>query len=53
MKFLADMNISLLTVEWLRSEGYDANHVRDDGLQRAADDLILHKARHEGRILLT
>lgn len=53
MKFLADMNISVLTVEWLRSEGYEATHVREHGLQQAADDFILHKARSEGSILLT
>ena len=29
MKFLADMNISLVTVEWLRSEGCEAPHVRE------------------------
>jgi len=43
MKFLADMNISLLTVKWLRSQG----------LQRAVDSFILDKARAEQRILLT
>jgi len=43
MKFLADMNISLLTVKWLRSQG----------LQRAVDSFILDKARAEHRILLT
>jgi predicted nuclease of predicted toxin-antitoxin system len=53
MTFLADMNISLLTVEWLRSEGYEAIHVREQGLQRATDEYILSKARAEQRILLT
>lgn len=53
MKFLADMNISVLTVAWLRSEGYEVTHVREHGLQQAADDFILHKARSEGSILLT
>lgn len=53
MKFLADMNVSLLTVEWLRSQGHEATHVRDQGLQRAADEYILNKARLEQRILLT
>jgi len=53
MKFLADMNISLVTVEWLRSEGCEAPHVREHWLQQAADEVILHKARVEGSILLT
>lgn len=47
------MNLSLLTVEWLRSEGYEATHVREHGLQRAADDVILRKTCVEGVILLT
>ncbi len=53
MKFLADMGISLRTVSWLRSAGYDVVHLRDEGLQRLPDDQILVKARTEGRILLT
>ncbi|MFB2892664.1 DUF5615 family PIN-like protein [Aerosakkonemataceae cyanobacterium BLCC-F50] len=53
MKFLADMGISLRTVAWLRSVGYDIVHLRDEGLQRLPDDEILIKARAEGRILLT
>lgn len=47
------MNVSLLTVEWLRALGHDALHVREQGLQRAADPYILDKARAEQRILLT
>lgn len=53
MKFLADMGISLRTVMWLRSRGYDVVHLRDEGLQRLPDNEILIKARAEGRILLT
>ncbi|MGA9377550.1 MAG: DUF5615 family PIN-like protein [Phormidium sp.] len=53
MKFLADMGISLRTVAWLRSAGYDIVHLRDEGLQRLPDEEILIKARTEGRILLT
>jgi predicted nuclease of predicted toxin-antitoxin system len=53
MKFLADMGISLRTVMWLRSCGYDVVHLRDEGLQRLPDNEILIKARAEGRILLT
>lgn len=47
------MNISLPTVAWLRSQGHEALHVREQGLQRAADPNILDKARAEQRILLT
>ena len=53
MKFLADMNISLLTAEWLRSCGHETIHVREQGLQRATDECILHKVREEQRVLLT
>ncbi|MEM7016191.1 MAG: DUF5615 family PIN-like protein [Pseudomonadota bacterium] len=53
MKFLADMNISLRTVEWLRAQGYDAVHLQEEGLQRAIDEDVLAKARIEDRILLT
>jgi predicted nuclease of predicted toxin-antitoxin system len=53
MKFLADMGISLRTVFWLRSSGYDVVHLRDEDLQRLPDNEILIKARTEERILLT
>ncbi|MCP4702200.1 MAG: hypothetical protein GY862_35875 [Gammaproteobacteria bacterium] len=53
MKFLADMNISLRTVEWLRARGHDASYLREQGLQRETDENILLKARRECRILLT
>ncbi len=53
MKFLADMGVSLLTVAWLRSSGYDAIHLREEGLQRLPDSEILIKARQEERVLLT
>lgn len=53
MQFLADMGISLRTVEWLREKGYNVVHLRDEGLQRLPDPEILEKARLESRILLT
>lgn len=53
MKFLADMNISLRTVSWLRQHGYEIVHLREENLQRAADEFILAKAHAEQRILLT
>ncbi|MBU7585221.1 MAG: DUF5615 family PIN-like protein [Nostoc sp. TH1S01] len=53
MKFLADMGISPRTVNWLKSLGYDAVHLVDEGLERLPDDEILIKAQIEGRILLT
>ncbi len=53
MKFLSDMGISQRTVDWLRSEGFEAIHLREQGLQRLPDPDILQKARAERRILLT
>lgn len=52
MKFLADMGISVETVGYLRSQGYDAVHLREQGLQRMEDPAILQKARREQRIVL-
>jgi len=53
MKFLADMGISQSTVRWLRQLGYDAVHLREQGLQRLPDDAIVEKARLENRVILT
>jgi predicted nuclease of predicted toxin-antitoxin system len=53
MRFLADMNVSLATVAWLRSQGHRAVHVREQSLQRAPDEQILALARAGHFILLT
>ena len=53
MKFLADMGLGRSTVNWLKSQGYEAKHLRDEGLQRLPDDEIFAKAKSEGRIILT
>ncbi len=53
MKFLANMGISPRTVEWLRSQGYDAIRLVEEGLQRLTDEEIVVKARQEERIILT
>ena len=31
MRFLADMGVSQRVVEWLRTQGHDAIHLRDEG----------------------
>ena len=51
MKFLADMGISQRTVEYLREVDFDAIHLREQGLQKFQDPIILEKARAEDRIL--
>ncbi len=53
MWFAADMGVSLRVVEWLRSSGHDAIHLRDEGLQRLANGEIFRKALREDRIVLT
>jgi len=53
MRFLADAGISPKTVDFLRRNGHEAVHVRELGMQRAPDPLLIEKARAEDRILLT
>ena len=47
------MGVSPRAVEWLRSSGHDAVHLREEGLQRLPDEGVFAKARAENRILLT
>ena len=53
MRFLADMGVSQSLVEWLRSEGYDAVHLREEGLQKLSDMEIFQKGDIEDRIVIT
>jgi predicted nuclease of predicted toxin-antitoxin system len=53
MRFLADMGLARSTVAFLRAQGHDAVHLRDQGLQRLGDREIVKKARAEGRVILT
>jgi len=53
MRFLADMGVAQRIVEWLRTEGYEAVHLREEGLQRMPNGEIFEKAASEGRIILT
>lgn len=53
MKFLADMGLARSTVAFLRAQGHDAVHLREQGLQQLEDDEIIGKARAEGRVILT
>lgn len=47
------MGVDLRVAEWLRNGGHDALHLREQGLQRLADNQIFLKARSEGRIVIT
>lgn len=53
MRFLADMGVSLRVVDWLRIEGHEVVHLRDEGLQRLPNGNIFAKAAQERRIVLT
>ena len=53
MRFLADMGVAGRVVEWLRAEGHDAVHLREEGLHRLPDGQIFGKAAREDRVVLT
>ena len=47
LRFMADMGIPQRTIAWLRSQTYDAIHLREEALQCLLDDDILLKAMAE------
>lgn len=53
MRFLADMGVDLRVVKWLREQGHDAIHLREENLQRLPNGEIFEKALREKRIILT
>ena len=53
MRFLVDACVDLRVGEWLRSQGHDAVHLREQGLQRLADGDVFGKATAEDRCVLT
>ena len=53
MRFLCDMGVSLRVVEWLRSQGHDCVHLRDEGLQRLPNGEVFAKAIAENRVVVT
>ena len=53
MRFLADMGVSQGVVEWLRSAGHDAIHLREEGLHRLPNGDIFQKGFIEHRVVLT
>jgi len=53
MRFLADMGVSLRVADWLRAQGHDVVHLREQGLQRLPNGEIFRKADSEHRIVLT
>ncbi|MBI2088268.1 MAG: DUF5615 family PIN-like protein [Deltaproteobacteria bacterium] len=53
MRLLADMGVDVRVVHWLRSQGHNATHLRDEGLQRSPNGEIFKKAVAESRVILT
>ena len=53
MRFLIDNALSPRLAEQLGTVGHDAVHVRDSGLQSAADEEIFDRAAAEDRILVS
>jgi predicted nuclease of predicted toxin-antitoxin system len=53
LKFLVDASVSPLIMSGLREAGHDAIHVRDYGLQRADDEVILQRAASERRVVIS
>jgi predicted nuclease of predicted toxin-antitoxin system len=47
------MCIDVRVVSWLNSQGHDATHLRDEGLQRMPNGEIFGKAVAEARIVVT
>jgi len=50
MRFLADMGVAMRTVEWLRAQGHDVKHLREEGLQRMPEGNFFLKAATESRM---
>ena len=47
------MGVSLRVVAWLREQGHDARHLREENLHRLPNGEIFQKALAEERIILT
>jgi predicted nuclease of predicted toxin-antitoxin system len=53
VRFLVDNALSPIIAERLRQHGHDAVHVRDHGLQAAADEVIFERAKVDDRIIVS
>ena len=47
------MSVDIRVADWLRSQGHDAVHLRDEGLHRMPNGEIFAKALSEDRIVVT
>jgi len=53
MRFLAGMGVATGVVDWLRQNGHEAKHLREERLHRIPNGEIFAKAISENRILIT
>lgn len=53
MKFLIDNSLSPLISDHLQTANHDCVHVRDYGLQKAADEVIFDRAALENRVVVS
>ncbi len=53
MRFLVDACVDIRVAEWLRNQGHDAVHLREQKLQRTPDAEIFRRAVAEDRCVLT
>lgn len=53
MRFLVDACVDIRVGEWLRGQGHDTVHLREQGLQRLPNGEIFRKAVAENRCVLT
>ena len=47
------MSVDIRVADWLRTQGHDTVHLRDEGLHRMPNGEIFKKALSEDRIVLT
>ena len=53
LQFLIDACVDIRLARWLGDQGYDARHLRDEGLQSLPNGQIFTKAIAECRIVVT
>ncbi len=53
MKFLADENIAISVVEFLRQKGFHVKDIKEEFLHGCPDKKVFALAKKEGRVILT
>jgi predicted nuclease of predicted toxin-antitoxin system len=53
VRFLIDNNLSPVLAEIMRAAEHDVSHVREIGLQAAADELVLARAQAEEHVVVS